>query len=228
MQIAGVRSPILPDDIGYRLGPRLNAAGRLSTAEKSLRLLLTQDENEAAMLAAELDRQNRERQEVETQIFAAATEEIDMEFNAARDAAIVADARGWDPVVLGIVASRLVRKYHRPAIVIGFDENGVGKGSGRSIEGLNMVAALTHCANSLDKYGGHEMAAGLAVREENFHCFAEAFRTIARELLSKEALQPSLRLDDELAFTDINVEFLRWHEMLQPFGNGNPTPPLFV
>src|SRR5439155_299942 len=96
---------------------------------------------------------------------------------------------------------------------IGFDENGIGKGSGRSIEGLNMVAALTHCANSLDKYGGHEMAAGLAVREENFHRFAEAFRTIARELLSEEALQPSLRLDDELAFTDINVEFLRWHEM---------------
>src|SRR5438552_3821762 len=124
--------------------------------------------------------------------------------------------------------SRIGRKYHRPAIVIGFDENGIGKGSGRSIEGLNMVAALTHCANSLDKYGGHEMAAGLAVREENFHCFAEAFRTIARELLSKEALQPSLRLDDELAFTDINVEFLRWHEMLQPFGNGNPQPLFFA
>ena len=137
MQIAGVHSPILPDDIGYRLGPRLNAAGRLSTAEKSLRLLLTQDESEATVLAAELDRQNRERQEVETQIFVAATEKIDMEFNAARDAAIVAGARGWHPGVLGIVASRLARKYHRPAIVIGFGENGVGKGSGRSIEGLN-------------------------------------------------------------------------------------------
>jgi len=228
MQIAGVHPPILPDDIGYRLGPRLNAAGRLSTAEKSLRLLLTHDESEATALAAELDQNNRERQDVEHQIFDAAIEQIEAHFDAARDAAIIAAGRAWHPGVLGIVASRIVRKYHRPAIVIGFDENGIGKGSGRSIEGLNMVAALTHCANSLDKYGGHEMAAGLAVREENFHRFAEAFRTIARELLSEEALEPSLRLDEELAFTDINVEFLRWHEMLQPFGNGNPQPLFFA
>jgi single-stranded-DNA-specific exonuclease len=126
--------------------------------------------------------------------------------------------------VLGIVASRLVRKYHRPAIVIGFDENGVGKGSGRSIEGLNLVEALNRCAGSLDKYGGHEMAAGMALREENFDLFAKAFRNAARELLSNEALQPRLRLDHELAFAEIDVEFLRWHEMLQPFGNGNPQP----
>jgi single-stranded-DNA-specific exonuclease len=224
MQVAGVHPPVLPENIGYRLGPRLNAAGRLSTAEKSLRLLLTQDESEATVLAAELDRQNRERQEVETQIFVAATEKIENEFDPARDAAIVAGARGWHPGVLGIVASRLVRKYHRPVIVIGFDEDGAGKGSGRSIEGLNLVEALNRCADSLDKYGGHEMAAGLAVREENFDRFAEAFRSTARELLSEEALQPCLRLDHELTFTDIDVEFLRWHEMLQPFGNGNPQP----
>jgi len=228
MQISGVRPPILTDDIGYRLGPRLNAAGRLSTAEKSLRLLLTQDESEAAILAAELDRQNRERQDVEMQIFAAATEKIDNEFDAARDAAIVSGARGWHPGVLGIVASRLARKYHRPAIVIGFDDNGIGKGSGRSIDGLNLVEALNRCAASLDKYGGHEMAAGLTLCEENFDRFAEAFRSTARELLSDEALQPCIRLDHELPFTEIDVEFLRWHEMLQPFGNGNPQPLFFA
>jgi single-stranded-DNA-specific exonuclease len=228
MQIAGVHPPILPDDIGYRLGPRLNAAGRLSTAEKSLRLLLTQDESEATVLAAELDRQNRERQDVETQIFIAATEKIDDEFDAARDAAIVSGARGWHPGVLGIVASRLARKYHRPAIVIGFDDNGIGKGSGRSIDGLNLVEALNRCAASLDKYGGHEMAAGLALCEENFDRFAEAFLITARELLSDEALQPCIQLDHELPFTEIDIEFLRWHEMLQPFGNGNPQPLFFA
>ncbi len=227
MEVAGVRVPILPEDIGYRLGPRLNAAGRLSTAEKSLRLLLTQDESEAAVLAGELDQENRKRQEVEQQIVDAAIERIDSQFDAARDAAIVAGARGWHPGVLGIVASRIVRKYHRPAIVIGFDENGVGKGSGRSIEGLNLVEALNRCAGSLDKYGGHEMAAGMALREENFDLFAKAFRNAARELLSNEALQPCLRLDHELAFTEIDVEFLRWHEMLQPFGSGN-RQPLFL
>jgi len=108
--------------------------------------------------------------------------------------------------------------------VIGFDENGIAKGSGRSLEGLNLVEALNRCADSLDNFGGHEMAAGLALREEKFDRFAEAFRSTARELLSQEALQPRLRLDHELAFTEIDVDFLRWHEMLQPFGNGNPQP----
>jgi single-stranded-DNA-specific exonuclease len=200
----------------------------LSTAEKSLRLLLTQDESEATLLATELDQQNRERQEVEKQIFDAAVEKIDDQFNAAADAAIVVGAQGWHPGVLGIVASRLARKYHRPAIVIGFDENGIGKGSGRSIEGLNLVEALNCCADSLDKYGGHEMAAGLAMREKNFDCFAKAFSSTARELLSEEALRPCLRLDHEVAFTDIDVELLRWHELLQPFGNGNPQPLFFA
>ena len=224
MQVAGVCPPILPEDIGYRVGPRLNAAGRLSTAEKSLRLLLTQDEGEAAVLAAELDQQNRERQGVETQIFAAAKEKVDSEFDPARDAAIVVGARGWHAGVLGIVASRVARKYHRPTIVIGFDDNGMGKGSGRSIEGLNLVDALKRCSELLEKFGGHEMAAGLALREENFDRFAEAFRSTARDLLTEDALQPCIRLDDELAFTDIDIDFLRWHEMLQPFGNGNPQP----
>jgi single-stranded-DNA-specific exonuclease len=108
--------------------------------------------------------------------------------------------------------------------VVGFDENGIGKGSGRSIEGLNLVEALGCCADGLDKFGGHEMAAGLAVHEENFDVFAEGFRKAARELLTDEALQPCVRLDHELAFTEIDLGFLRWHEMLQPFGNGNPQP----
>jgi len=224
MQVAGVRPPILPDDIGYRLGPRLNAAGRLSTAEKSLRLLLTNDEDQAAGLAIELDQQNRARQEVEKEILAAGIVMIEKQFDAARDAAIVAGARGWHPGVLGIVASRIARKYHRPTIIIGFDENGVGKGSGRSIAGLNLVDALTRCAATLEKFGGHEMAAGLALDEENFPKFAEAFCSAARQLLSEQALQRSLRLDHELPFTKIDVEFLRWHELLQPFGNGNPQP----
>jgi single-stranded-DNA-specific exonuclease len=228
MQIAGVRPPILPDDIGYRLGPRLNAAGRLSTAEKSLRLLLTHDENAAAALATELDQQNRERQEVEKDILATAIAQIDKEFDAVRDIAIVAGARGWHPGVLGIVASRIARKYHRPAIVIGFHENGVGKGSGRSIDGLNLVETLTRCAGTLEKFGGHEMAAGLTLREESFARFADAFRSAARDMLSEAALQRCLHLDHELPFTEIDVEFLRWHELLQPFGSGNPQPIFFA
>jgi single-stranded-DNA-specific exonuclease len=228
IEVSGVRSPILTEDIGFRLGPRLNAAGRLSTAEKSLRLLLTHDESEAAELANFLDNQNRERQKVEKEIFLAAEKKIAAEFNCERDAAIVVAAPGWHHGVLGIVASRIGRKYNRPAIVIGFDENGVGKGSGRSIEGLNLVEALNRCAEKIDKYGGHEMAAGLTIHEKDFHLFSESFHRVARQLLSDEDLEPRLHLDHELLFPEINFDLLRWHEMLQPFGNGNPQPLFFA
>ena len=224
IEVSGVRPPIFTEDIGYRLGPRLNAAGRLSTAEKSLRLLLTRDETEATELAAFLDKQNRERQEVEKRIFAAAEDKIAKEFDPSRDAAIVVFERDWHPGVLGIVASRIAHKYHRPAIVIGLDENGVGKGSGRSIEGLNLVQTLSRCADKIDKYGGHEMAAGLTVQEKNLDLFAKQFHQVTRDLLSEEDLQPRLRLDHEISFAELNFDFLGWHEMLQPFGNGNPQP----
>jgi len=224
VEVSGVRPPVLTEDIGFRLGPRLNAAGRLSTAEKSLRLLLTKDERESAALADSLNEQNRERQDIEKQVLLAAEDQISREFNPIDDAAIVVAAPGWHPGVLGIVASRISRNYHRPAIVIGFEGNGMGKGSGRSIDGLNLVEALKRCSGLLQKFGGHEMAAGLTILEKNVDFFSEAFRCAARELLSDEQLQPYLRLDHELAFSELNGDFLHWHEMLQPFGNGNPAP----
>jgi single-stranded-DNA-specific exonuclease len=228
MEVAAVHPPILTEDIGFRLGPRLNAAGRLSTAEKSLRLLITKDEAEAAELAEFLDKQNRERQDIEKQTFLAADENIAKTFDPVRDAAIVVGARGWHPGVLGIVASRIARKYHRAAIVIGFDETGLGKGSGRSIEGLNLVKALEGCAGHLEKFGGHEMAAGLTIREDKIDMFRSTFGQTAREMLSDEDLQPRLRLDHELELAQLNVDLLHWHEMLQPFGNANPQPLFFA
>src|SRR5437899_4578086 len=177
IEVSGVRPPILTEHIGFRLGPRLNASGRLSNAQRSLQLLLRQDEAEAASLSELLDKENRERQEVEKEIFRAADEQIAREFDPARDAAIVVGGRGWHPGVLGIVASRISRKYHRSAIVIGFEENGIGKGSGRSIEGLNLVEALNRCSGSLQKYGGHEMAAGLAILDKDVDLSSAAVRS---------------------------------------------------
>lgn len=228
VQVAGVRPPIATEDIGFRLGPRLNAAGRLHTAEKALRLLLTNDEKEAAELAALLDAQNRERQSVEKHIFLAADEQASREFDPANHAGIVVGARDWHPGVLGIVASRLARKYHRPAIVIGFDADGSGKGSGRGIEGFSLVAALERCGELLEKFGGHAMAAGLTITEKNFAAFAEKFRAAAREMLSDDQLQSKLQIDHELTFSELNLELLRWHEMLQPFGSGNSQPMFFA
>jgi single-stranded-DNA-specific exonuclease len=228
MEVAGISAPVGAEDIGFRLGPRLNAAGRLTTAEKALRLLLTDDENEAAELATLLDTQNRERQAVEKEIFAAADEQVMRDFDPLRDAAIVIGARDWHPGVLGIVASRLARKYHRPTIVIGFDHDGLGKGSGRSIEGLSLVEALRHCEQWLEKFGGHEMAAGLTIREENLAAFSAAFRSAAGELLSADALQPRLHLDHELMFSELNGDLLAWHDLLEPFGSGNVQPTFFA
>ncbi len=223
IQVSAVRPPILSEDIGFRLGPRVNAAGRLTTAEKALRLLLTEDEMEANELAHFLDQQNRERQEVEKEILRQVEAKI-ADRNLAGEAAIVVGERGWHPGVLGIVASRIVRQHHRPTIVIGFDENGTGKGSGRSIEGFNLVKGLTRSADKLEKFGGHEMAAGLTIQESNLAAFSASFAQTAREWLSDDDLQPRLRLDHELSLDEIDIKLLRWHEMLQPFGNGNPQP----
>ena len=225
--LAGVKETVSPEDIGFRLGPRLNAAGRLTTAEKALRLLLTTDTDEAGELAAVLDQQNRERQQVEKQIFLAADEETQKQHDPGRDAAIVVAGERWHPGVLGIVASRLVRKYHRPAIVIGFDGNGLGKGSGRSIAGLSLVQALGECSALLEKFGGHEMAAGITLSREKMPAFRKAFLDAARALLSDDDLQPRLGLDHELAFHELDHHLLRWHEALQPFGTGN-LQPVFV
>lgn len=224
LEVAAVRAPISAEDIGFRLGPRLNAAGRLATAEKALQLLLTRNDAEALELAVLLDAQNRERQTVEKRICGEADKELEKTFDPEHDAAIVVGAREWHPGVLGIVASRLARKYNRPTLVVGFDSSGFGKGSGRSIVGFSLVGALSHCEKLLERFGGHEMAAGLVVREEHFPVFADLFKKTASERLSGENLQPCLHLDHELMFSELNAELLRWYQVLEPFGNGNVRP----
>jgi single-stranded-DNA-specific exonuclease len=228
MEVASVRGAVAAEDIAFRLGPRLNAAGRLTTAEKALQLLLTRDETEANELALLLDAQNRERRSVEKDLCAEAETELAARFDPDNDASIVVGARDWHPGVLGIVAARLARKYHRPTVVVGFDSSGVGKGSGRSIEGFSLVDALGSCQDLLEKFGGHEMAAGLTVREESFPAFIKAFGEIARQRLTAEALRPRLHLDHELFFTELNEDLLHWHQVLEPFGTGNRTPLFFA
>jgi single-stranded-DNA-specific exonuclease len=227
LDVAGVRPPIAAEHIGFRLGPRLNAAGRLTNAEKALRLLLTTDQAEAEALADELDAQNRERQNLEREIVLAAEAKITQQ--ALGDApAIVLGKRGWHPGVLGIVAARIARSYHRPAIIVGFDDDGLGKGSGRSIDGLSLVSALGQSAELLEKFGGHEMAAGLTIREVNFATFAARFGETCGRFLTAEHLEPRLYLDAELTLRDVDWNLLRWHELLQPFGHGNPQPLFFA
>ena len=228
MDVAAVRPPLTPSDVGFKLGPRMNAAGRLGTAQEALELLLTEDRSRARALAADLDVQNRERRSVEDHVLAQAEAQLAGWFDPERDAAIVVGGDGWHPGVVGIVASRLLRQHHRPTLVIGFDEQGMGKGSGRSIEGLSLVHALTRCGTFLDKYGGHEMAAGLTLKKESFEKFRDAFRDCAREILSADQLQARLHLDVELTIGEIDFELLAQYCALQPFGMGNRQPTFFA
>ena len=226
IEAAGIRGPFTPADIGFKLGPRINAAGRLASAEQALELLLTEDHARAKELAAGLSEQNRERQEVEKAIHREAQAIVEKEFSP-NDAAIIVGGDGWHPGVLGIVASRLSKAYHRATFVIGFDAAGLGKGSGRSIEGLSMVKALTTCAEFLVKFGGPEMAAGLTIERAQYAEFRETFRRQARALLTDDQLRPHLFLDAEVLLADLDFDFLKHHETLQPFGIGN-SQPLFL
>ena len=228
VEVAGLRTPLRAVDIGFGIGPRLNAAGRLDSASAALELLLTDDPARAQSLARSLDLRNRERRAIEDEVLGKAGAQIMGTFDPESDAAIVVGDAGWHPGVVGIVASRLQRRYHRPAFVIGFDAMGVGKGSGRSIEGFSLVAALTRCAPLLEKFGGHEMAAGLTMRQENFAAFREAFTQAAREMIAAENLQRTLRLDAELRLADVSLDLLDEHDALQPFGTANHQPVFFT
>jgi single-stranded-DNA-specific exonuclease len=228
MEVSGVKTPVRGSDIGFRLGPRINASGRLGTALESLRLLLTDDPEEAGQLAGSLDRQNRERQNVERLLVQEVEAWVAAHFQPDRDASIVAGQRDWHHGVLGIVASKIMRQHHRPTLLIGFGEDGLGKGSGRSIEGISLVEALGRCADHLEKFGGHEMAAGLTVQEENFASFRAAFESNARALVNADILTPKLRLDAEIALSEIGFALLDTQQLLEPYGMANSQPVFAV
>jgi single-stranded-DNA-specific exonuclease len=228
MAKAVVRPPLCAADVGFKLGPRMNAAGRLGTAQEALELLLTADPARAVVLAERLDAQNRERRAVEDGVLKAAEAQVEEWFRPAEHAAVVAGDDGWHPGVVGIVASRLSKRLHRPAIVVGFDAAGVGKGSCRSISGYSLVQALGECAAHLEKHGGHEMAAGLTVQRARFEAFRAAFGAHARGALSAEQLEPRLHLDAELPLSEVDFSVLDHHDLLQPFGAANFQPVFYA
>lgn len=228
MEVAAVVPPVMASEVGFRLGPRLNAAGRLSTAETALRLLISDDFKEVSQLARDLDVFNRERQELEQQVLKFAIASLDETFDTAKDCAIVVGGEGWHHGVVGIVASRLCRRFHRPALVIGFDASGVGHGSGRSIEGLSLVEALGQCADLLGPFGGHHMAVGLSVHRENFDLLRTRLNGVAAAKLQPADLIPRLHLDVRINVADINLEHLEELALLEPCGMGNPAPIFYA
>lgn len=216
--------PVDAAAVAFRLGPRINAAGRMDAARKVVEMLTTDSRETADEIARELDRHNRERRETEARVLAEALAQIE-ERRLQERWSIVVGGRGWHPGVVGIVASRIVERFHRPTVVVGLDR-GEGKGSGRSIRGFHMVRAMNRCAALLERFGGHEHAGGLSIREENLDPFAEGFEAAAREFLSEQDLAPYLDVDAEVDFGQLSLGLARQMRLLGPFGVGNPEPVL--
>lgn len=225
--ITGMNGSATSMDVGFRIGPRLNAAGRMDAPQDALAILLTDSRRQAAEYASLLDGYNRERQTFENRIREQAMEMLTRDFRPERDPVIVLGSRGWHPGVVGIVASRLMRQYHKPTFIIAIDENGVGKGSGRSIEGVSLVDAIRSCKDDLLAGGGHAMAAGISVREDKLGSFRKSLSEFVLTNTTDEQRKPVLTYDAEISFDQLSLEFLASYDLLQPFGSCNPQP-IFV
>ena len=208
-------------EVGFQLAPRLNAAGRLETAEEALRLILAPDLKTALPLAQELDLRNRERQKIERGISDEAIGIVRSKFDAQKDFVIVEGQLLWHIGVVGIVASRVLQQFYRPTFIIG-GEGGTWRGSGRSIAGFDLAAALRECDDLLIRHGGHAMAAGVTIHPEQLDAFRVRLNEIARRSLQPEDLQPPLRLDAEIGLDEISLEALAELDKLKPMGQGNP------
>lgn len=219
-QVADVKR-ITAGTIGFALCPRLNASGRLGDARMGVELLLEDDLQKALTLAGQLNTMNQERQQIEADTVEKATARIEAGYSGKRT--IVLADETYHPGVIGICASRLVERYHRPALLIALDpETGVGKGSCRSIRGFNMFDALTTCAPFLTKFGGHEHAAGLSIRSENIESFSHALDELARTILSEDDMVPQAPYDAEISLAMLTTQLVDEIDRLAPFGMGNP------
>jgi len=226
MEIGGVAPGDLSEhSLGFRLGPRINAAGRMQRADAALELLLTDDSARAGEVARELDLLNRDRQEAETRILFAAEAACAPQ---AHQGAIVVAGEGWHPGVVGIVASRLVERWRRPCVVIALDGQGGGRGSGRSVSAYDLHAGLAACSEQLVRFGGHRMAAGVELEADAVEPFRRALAAHAGAALSPKDLISVERVDAIVPGGDLGLELAEDLERLRPFGMGNPQPTLLV
>ena len=225
-EIAQCPTPLGAYEVGFQLGPRLNAAGRVETAEEALQLLMARDLSQALPLARQLDSRNRERQKLERQISEQVIRSVREKFNPEEDFVIVEGDSLWHIGVAGIVASRMVQQFYRPAIIVG-GEGDEWRGSGRSIAGFDLAAALRECTDLLARHGGHAMAAGLAIHRGNVEAFRMRLNQLARGALTAVNLQAPLRLDTEVSLKEMTLDALTHLAQLKPTGQGNPAPHFF-
>jgi single-stranded-DNA-specific exonuclease len=226
MEVAGCGdgSGMRAYDLGFRVGPRINAAGRMDAARAVVELFDTRDVDEARQLAEHLDRRNQERKQVQAEIIALAIAELEgaSDPTASSHVAVIA-GEGWHRGVIGIAASKVAERINRPCVVISL-ENGLGHGSARSIEPYHLLNGLTECADLFEKFGGHSHAAGLTIKAEQIDEFRRRLNAHAAARLTAEDLQPRILIDAELPAEAITFELANQLRALEPFGAGNPRP----
>lgn len=222
--VAGV-SPgkVTAGRIGYQIAPRINAVGRIGAASDALTLLLSDDSVEAHQLATVLDQANCDRRDEDQRTLDQALEDLAVSFDPNKDFGVVLAQRGWHPGVVGIVASRVVERIHRPVVVVAV-EGDKGRGSARSISGFNLYDAIAECSKHLTRFGGHQQAAGIEIPAGELEAFRLAFNEAARSRLTHHSLQPVLSPDLDIKLEDVDLELVHWLSYLGPHGIGNPTP----
>ncbi len=230
MKLTGIdeKPTLASEDISFTLAPRLNAAGRLGQATLGVELLTTQSAERAGALAAYLDELNASRDSLERSVYLAANKQATEQFDPAEDAALVLADRGWHPGVIGIVASRLAEKFHRPVVLVAFDALGVkpGVGSARSVPGFDLHAGFEACSEHLLSFGGHAAAAGLKIEEGRLEAFRQQFCEYVGAEMSASARSAELTIDAEVAFSCLTSGAVEQIERLAPFGHCNPRPML--
>ncbi len=224
LEVCGLKDQIVSAyNVAFMLAPRINAAGRIANASLCVELLLTDSYERAFEIARQLDGDNRERQAIEGAILNSAIAKLEKNIDLEKTKVIVLDDESWHVGVIGIVASKLVEKYALPTILISTD-GGIGKGSARSISSFNVYEALTKCSKLFEKFGGHELAAGITIKVENIDAFRVQVNKTANEMLEGKPLVSEIKVDYKLTPADIKLSMAKQLELLEPFGAGNPTP----
>ncbi|MDR1255741.1 MAG: single-stranded-DNA-specific exonuclease RecJ [Puniceicoccales bacterium] len=214
-------TPVYPADVAFKLGPRLNACGRLSDAVLPVKMLLSDDYDEALTYAYELDETNRERQTIERDVTEEASAIVKKHY--AQDPAIVLFSKSWHSGVVGIVSGKLARDYQRPCIVLSY-ERGLAKGSGRGVDFVDLLDILNNCSGLLESWGGHPLAVGVSLKLENLDAFRKRFCEIVASKMQDADFDEVIDIADEFNIDDIDDDFMRDLELLHPFGQGNPEP----
>lgn len=216
--------PLNAVSVAFMLAPRINAVGRMDSADKAVRLLITDDEDEAVRLAQELEEDNSHRRSVEQEIYEEAIQMIDADSEFDKKKVIVLAKEGWHHGVIGIVASRITEQYYKPSILISLDKDGHGKGSGRSIESFNLFDALTDSTDLLTGFGGHSMAAGVSLEKDDIDAFSAKINRYAASILTDADMIAKIGIDCELSPAVLTVKNVKMLGFMEPFGAANPKP----